>query len=210
MEDKHNDAEYDLSEEDYFVVLKKFESKKSATYDFITKAGRNFQLAILNLCRRLIKNETFPSRFNITTLIQLPKKGSAQELDNKRFIHIKEWLPRLVKALTVQPMKADIFEAGTKYQIGGCPGKRTVFHLFVVKSNIALKLLCGEGVILTLLDLIKFFDKQSLIDACDALNQAKVNNKFFRVWYKMNERTEIEVRTGSGLTARGLAGPVTG
>ena len=64
-------------------------------------------------------------------------------------------------------MKADIFEAGTKYQIGGCPGKRTVFHLFVIKSNIALKLLCGGGVILTLLDLIKFFDKQSLIDACD-------------------------------------------
>ena len=155
-------------------------------------------------------NETFPSRFNITTLIQLSKKGSAQDLDNKRFIHIKEWLARLVEALTVQPMKDEIFAAGTKYQIGGCPGKRTVFHLFVVKSNIALKLLMGEGVILTLLDLIKFFDKQSLIDACDALHQAKVNKKLLRVWYKLNEHTEIEVRTGSGLTARGLAGPVTG
>ena len=129
---------------------------------------------------------------------------------NVRFIHIKEWLARLVEALTVQPMKAEIFAAGTKYQIGGCPGKRTVFHLFVVKSNIALKLLMGGGVILTLLDLVKFFDKQSLIDACDALYQARVNNKFFRVWYKLNERTEIEVRTGSGLTSIGLAGPVTG
>ena len=37
-----------------------------------------------------------------------------------------------------------------------------------------------------------------------------MNNKFFRVWYKLSERTEIEVRTGSGLTSRGLAGPVTG
>ena len=61
MEDKHNDPEYDLSEDEYFSILKRFESKKSATYDFITKAGRNFQLAILKLCRRLIKNETFPS-----------------------------------------------------------------------------------------------------------------------------------------------------
>ena len=70
----------------------------------------------------------------------------------------------------VQPMKADIFEAGTKYQIGGCPGQRTVFHLFVVKSNIARMIMIGKGVILTLLNLIKFFDKQSLVDACDALH----------------------------------------
>ena len=53
-------------------------------------------------------------------------------------------------------MKADIFEADTKFQIGGCPGMRTVFHLFVVKSNIAVKTRSGQGVILTLLDLIKF------------------------------------------------------
>ena len=107
-------------------------------------------------------------------------------------------------------MKEDIFAAGTKHQIGGCPGKRTVFHLFVIKSNIALNIIQGKGVILTLLDLIKFFDKQSLIDACNTLYQTKVNNKFFRVWYKLNEKTEIEVRTGSGVTARGLAGPMTG
>ena len=92
------------------------------------------------------------------TLIQLPKKGSAQELENKRFIHIKDWLARLVEALTVQQMKTEIFQAGTKFQIGGCPGMRTVFHLFVVKSNIAVKIIQGKGVIITLLDLIKFFD----------------------------------------------------
>ena len=63
---------------------------------------------------------------------------------------------------------------------------------------------------MTLLDLIKFFDKQSLIDACDALYQAKVNCKLFRMWYKLNEKTEIQVRTGSGVSARGMAGPVTG
>ena len=114
---------------------------------------------------------------------------------------MKEWLARLVEALTVQPMKEDIFEAGTKFQIGGCPGKRTTFHLFVVKSNIALKLSMGEGVILTLLDLVKFFDKQSLIDACNALYQAEVNPKFYRVWYSLNAETEIEVRTGSGVSA---------
>ena len=95
-------------------------------------------------------------------------------------------------------MKADISSAGTRYQLGECPGMRTVFHLFVVKSNIMMKLRSKQSVIMTFLDLIKFFDKQSLVDACDALYQAKVNQKLFRCWYKLNENTEIEVRTGAG------------
>ena len=144
MNDKTDDKEYNITDEDYFNTLSKFEAKKSKTYDFITKAGVKFQMAILKLCRRLIRVEVFPSRFDLTTLIQLPKKGSAQELDNKRFIHMTDWLPRLVEALTVDQMKEDIFAAGTKFQIGGCPGKRTVFHLFVVKSNIARKKPAGH------------------------------------------------------------------
>ena len=54
-------------------------------------------------------------------------------------------------------MKAEIFQTGTKY-LGGCPGMRTVIHLFVVKSNTAVKISLGKGVIITILDLIKFFD----------------------------------------------------
>ena len=210
MNDKSKDVEYDITEEDFCRVMRKFEEKNSATYEFIVKAGPKFNYAIMKLCRRFISKETFPKRFNLTTLIQLPKKGSAQLLDNKRFIHIKDWLARLTEALTVEPMKAEIFKAGTKFQIGGCPGMRTVFHLFVVKSNIIMKLKMGQGVIMTFLDLVKFFDKQSLIDACDALFNAKVNPKLFRCWYQLNKNTEIEVRTGAGDSARGLAGPVTG
>ena len=63
-----------ITDEDFFTVLWKFNKKKSKTYDFITKAGLQFQLAILTLCRRVIYSEVFPSRFDITTLVQLPKR----------------------------------------------------------------------------------------------------------------------------------------
>ena len=89
MVDRTLDSAYEITNFDYFFTLWKFKSKNSATYDFITKAGLKFQLAILNLCRRLIENKTFPKHFNLTTLIQLPKKGLAQELENKRIIHMK-------------------------------------------------------------------------------------------------------------------------
>ena len=85
-----------------------------------------------------------------------------------------------------------------------------MFHLFVLKSNIALKLKHCQGVIITLLDLIKFFDKPNLVDVCDALYTANVNKKCYGIWYKLNENTQIEVRTGSGVSARWLAGLVTG
>ena len=44
------------------------------------------------------------------------------------------------------------------------------------------------GSILTVADIMKFFDKESLADAMDSLHKAKINPKFYRVWYKMNKK----------------------
>ena len=99
MMDKNDDDEFSKTDEDYFTILSKFESRNSRTYDFITKAGLKFKLAFLKLCRRII-------------------------------------------------------------------------------SLIALRLSLGEACFRTLLDLVKYFDKQSLVDACDALFQANVNKPY--------------------------------
>ena len=185
-------------------------SKKSATYSFIDNTGLQYKLAIFKLCKAFIKNDAFPSSFDNTTLVRLPKKGSKLHLDNSRFIHVKQWLPRLVEALAVRGMKDDILSAGSKCQIGGCPGQRTQFHLFVVRSLIALQREEAEGCIITAVDINKFFDKQSLSDAMHILHKATVNKTMYKVWYKLNEKTTTQVMTGAGLKARGLAGPVMG
>ena len=84
--------------------------------------------------------ETFPSRFEKTVLVQLYKlKGPVQHLSSHRFIHIKEWTATLAEVLQVQGMKEDILKAGTKYQLGGKPGMRVQFQLFTVKSVIAMQ-----------------------------------------------------------------------
>ena len=56
---------------------------------------------------------------------------------------MKQWMLRLVEVLTVSKMKEDILKASSKFQIGGQPGQRTQFHLFVVKSLMALRM--AEG-----------------------------------------------------------------
>ena len=73
----------------FFSTLAKFESKNSPTYNFIVKSGLklslSFRMAIYNLCKRFIDSKDVPSTFDVTTLIQLPKKGFPLFLDNSRF-----------------------------------------------------------------------------------------------------------------------------
>ena len=85
MNEKEDDNDFEISLENYFLTLVKFESKKSPTYSFIINSGLKFRLAILKLCERFIKKEVFPKSFDVTTLVQLPKKGSQLYLDNSRF-----------------------------------------------------------------------------------------------------------------------------
>ena len=70
---------------------------------------------------------------------------------------MKHWIPRLCEAVAVGRMKDEIIAAGTKYQIGGQPGQRSKFYLFVIKSLVAVGTEEGAGCILTAVDIRKFF-----------------------------------------------------
>ena len=87
MDDNERDEDMEITEEDFFETLQKFQSKKSVMYQFLLNTGLKFKMAIFNLCKRFISSEEFPSSFNVTTLVQLPKKGSQIFLDNSRFLH---------------------------------------------------------------------------------------------------------------------------
>ena len=67
----------------------------------------------------------------------------------------------------------------------------------------------GEGCVLTAGNICKFFEKQSLVDAMNTLHEANVKSKWYRIWYKLKQNTKIQVKTGAGLSARGLACPET-
>ena len=93
---------------------------------------------------------------------------------------MKEWMPRLVEALTVNLMKEDIVERGNKFQIGGVPGQRVEEHLIVVKNIIQLYMSKKTGVIMQLVDIQKFFDSEILWTVMTSLDEAKVNKKSYR------------------------------
>ena len=184
MMEEDIDRDTTVSEEDYDKVVKKFKSKNKKSYYFLTKAGERFQKSMYKLCKRMIEEENFPHDFALTTLHPLwKKKGSRDDLNNHRYIHMKEWLPRLTEALTVNIMKDDITKSGNKYQIGGVPGHRVEEHLIVAKSIIQLYLDRGSGVILQLVDIQKFYDSEILRTVMTTLNKANVNKKAYQCWF---------------------------
>ena len=96
------------------------------------------------------------------------------------------------------------------YQIGGQPGHRPEELVFVMKSIIAKYIKEGKMVILKLYDISKFFDKEMIEDGILTCTKRKADPKAVRLWFKMNEKTRIQVKTSSGISKFGEVGAVLG
>ena len=199
---EHNtDSETKVTREDFDMVLEKLKDRNKRSYDFPIRAGEECQDSIYMFCKRMIEEECFPARFAETILYNLWKrKGSREDLNNHRYIHLKDWLPRLVESLCADMMKDDIFQGGTKYQIGGVPGHRMEEHLLTLRCITGRYISKGAGVILQLVDIKKFFDKERLGTVMTSLNKVNVNKKAYRCWYKLNQKTVFRVATPAGTT----------
>ena len=199
MQDKD---EWELTYKMYEKVTKKIKDKNKKMYELYNKAGESYKVATYEYMKKLIKSEQVPTSFLDTYLTQLWKgKGSALDLNNMRFIHMRFWRSRLLEALVTENMKEDIVKACPNNQLGGMPGAMSVEHLVVLKTWMKQKEQQKESGIFNVFDMSKFFDKESLLDCMNVLNtHAKISNKSYRMWYKLNEGTRISVKTSVGET----------
>ena len=210
MNDKDEDG-FKVDEDDFEEVIQRFKSKATKAYDFITKADEAYRSALFLVCKKFIDLEEFPDSFSETVLHMVWKKKAAAEiLKNNRFIHMKHPLARTCEALIFNQSKKDIFEQSSIYQIGGQSGHAPEEHVFTLKSIIGLMQSKGKGLILNLVDIISFFDREEIIDVIEALENMKVNKKVLRLWYKLNNNTEIRVKTSVGMTESAQVGALIG
>ena len=212
MTDSGDDEEFRILKSDFEGVLKKFESKSTKSYDFILKAGKKYKDVMYKLCKKMVENVEFPKSFRKTLLYMIWKqKGPAEVLKNSRFIHMKEsFLPRTCEALVVTKMKEIILKSSSKYQVGGQPGHGPEEHIFTIKSIWAMLEMLGKGMIITLVDIIAFFDREDIGDVMETLHRIGVNKKAARVWFKLNEGTEIAVKTATGVSDSVVVGDCIG
>ena len=184
----------------YKKVCEKIKTKNKNMFKFFNKSGHQYKGSIFRLMEKLIQLEEIPFKYGATSLIPIwKKKGSALDLNNMRFIHMRHWRCKILEALITEKMKDSIVKATPKMQLGGMPKSSGVEHLVVLKTWMKKKGDRKEAGIFQTFDMAKFFDKESLLDCMYTLNtKAKVDNKSYRIWYKINERTRISVRTSVG------------
>lgn len=72
-------------------VVNKFEKKKTNSYDFLIKAGKQYKEFVYKVCKSMIEREEYPDSFRRTMLHMIWKQnGPAEILKNSRFIHMKD------------------------------------------------------------------------------------------------------------------------
>ena len=132
-------------------------------------------------------------------------------LSDNRFIHCKPWFPRLVEGLVVEGgLREALLGRSSMYQVGGQPGHRTDELVFTVKSVMGKYKEEGKPMILQMFDISKYFDKETIEDAILTCEKREANKKATRIWYKLNQKTKIQVRTGVGMTEEAEVGAVLG
>ena len=134
---EHTDSEgFEVTKDSFNKVLGKFGTKKTKAYNFLLKAGDKFKNSIYKLCKRMLEAEEFPSSFRKTILNQIWRgTGSTDRLENSRFIHMKDYLPRACDAMVMEIMKDEIVESSSKVQVGGQPGHGSDEHLYTIKVS---------------------------------------------------------------------------
>ena len=86
-------GEEDLSQEMFDEALHELRKTKKDKYRFITDAGNEFKKSLFNLFKLIWDKEQKPEQWRLDTLVQIHKKGSKLNLNNFRFIHMKDDIP---------------------------------------------------------------------------------------------------------------------
>ena len=94
--------------------------------------------------------------------------------------------------------------------MGGQPGHSVDESIFVVKSLIANVEKSGRSFLFSLVDIVGFFDNEQILDVMDTLDRVGVSKKAAKCWFKLNQNTQIKVKTAAGMSAAAEAGDLVG
>ena len=193
--------EVELRFEKFSKSLSELKKKNGKKYDFILKAGEAYTSALFKLYKSVWDSESFPEDWRRTTIVQLPKgKMDPADLDGRRNIHVKLDTYKHFGQLVMDEVKGDLHRNMSKYQLGTKPGHRSQEHIYVLKSLISFSQCLDSGVIITLYDISKFFDRENIYDVLDEAFKSGVKGKAYRLLFEMNRKSKIKVKTPLGNT----------
>lgn len=188
------ESESDITWEEWKKVLEKVTTLNKTCYRDLVMAGHRWQAAMFMLFKRIYREEDIPSSFMNTKLKQLyKKKGDKAKLTSYRFIHLKDWAPKIMEKLAMQRCQSKLAAIMPEGQIGGMAKSSTLEHIYTILAIARMKMKEGSGLIVQFVDVMKCFDKQRLEDTLYAATTAGVSGKQIRVMRALHDNTVISL-----------------
>ena len=113
---------------------------------------------------------------------------------------MKKDIPKLFGQVLTMSVKEKLIQNMTKYQIAAKPGHMATEHIFVIMSLMAFFERSNKAFIITMFDLRKYFDRESIFDCMYELHKSQIRGKKYRLMFRMNESIKIRVETPVGLS----------
>ena len=96
MEKQNQDnTEEDFTKEDFEKEIELIKKKGKNKYKEVTEAGNGFKNEVYNFMKIIWDKEVIPKSWDLTTLVQIFKRGNRNQLSSYRFVHLKKWMPRI-------------------------------------------------------------------------------------------------------------------
>ena len=150
---------------------------------------------IMNVIKN--KGEIPESWIEVVIVPLFKNKGSRKKLKNHRGVFLTSVLSKLMEKLIKYRIQNKLDNI-SPYQFGAKSNRSTCDNIFIINSLIDHTRYLNTSLYLTLYDYSTCFDSLWLEDSMISLWNLGVQDEFFPLIYKMNEKCRISIRTPYG------------
>ena len=172
------------------------------TYEIIQHAGTNLKNNILKMINYFWTKEDIPSKLRCLYIKSMYKgKGNMDELENQRGLFLSSIIIKFYEKLIMQRMYPETESHGfSKFQLGGRKNMSPTDQVFVLRAIQEHMIYMGKIYFIEFCDLKKAFDKMILTHVMNDIWDANIRGRIWRNILKINEKTNIIIKTPYGNT----------
>ena len=172
------------------------------TYEIIQHAGTNLKNNILKMINYFWTKEDIPSKLQCLYIKSMYKgKGNMDELENQRGLFLSSIIIKFYEKLIMQRMYPETESHGfSKFQLGGRKNMSPTDQVFVLRAIQEHMIYMGKIYFIEFCDLKKAFDKMILTHVMNDIWDANIRGRIWRNIFKINEKTNIIIKTPYGNT----------
>ena len=167
-------------------------------------AGEDFQLSFLIMANKIKKEIFVPKFMEFANIVSIYKgKGSKMNLENDRGIFIVNVFRSILMKMVYHDKYSIVDKNMSDSNVGARRGKNIRNHIFVLNGIINEVINQKKtGIDITILDYRQCFDSLWMEEVMNDLWEAGITDDKLGLIYKMNERTNVAVKTPFGLSER--------